>query len=99
MSDPGEVTVTLDATDADVEVPASIAAQIPLASTLAAGTKVSVLPRATRRAGVLRRMLGGARVDVPVSSRCTALLARGYVAIGAAGENAWGIAPGKPDAA
>ena len=93
MSDE-EVTVQLDATAADVEVPASIAPQIPLASTLAPGTKVSVLPVATRKGGALRRMFGGGKVEVPVASRCTALLVRGYVGIAAAGDKAWGVAPG-----
>lgn len=64
--------------------------------TLAPGTKVSVLPEATRPAGVLRRMLGGSHVAVPAWARCTALLVRGYVRIGAAGDAAWGIAPEPP---
>jgi hypothetical protein len=94
---PQEVTVRLDATAADVEVPAAVAQQIPEASTLAAGTKVSVPPQATRQGGVLRRMLGGTHVAVPAWARCTALLVRGYVRIGAAGDAAWGVVPGEED--
>jgi hypothetical protein len=87
------VTVRLDATDADVEEPAAVASQIPLASTLPPGTRVVVPSTATRRGGVLRRLLGPRGVPVPRSTGCTALLARGYVAIGADADGAWGYAP------
>jgi hypothetical protein len=88
------VTVRLDATEADVEEPGSVAGQIPHASTLPPGTRIVVLATATRRRGMLRRLLGPRRVPVPRSTRCTALLARGYVAIGADDDGAWGYAPG-----
>jgi hypothetical protein len=87
------VTVQLDATGADVEVPASVAGQIPLAITLPPGTRVVVLANATRRGGLLRRLLGRRREPVPPSTACTALLVRGYVDIGADGGGAWGHAP------
>jgi len=87
------VTVRLDATEADVEEPGAVAGQIPHASTVSPGTRVVVLATATRRGGVLRRLLGPRRVPVPRSTRCTALLVRGYVAIGADDDGAWGYAP------
>ncbi|HEY3822632.1 MAG TPA: hypothetical protein VGL81_35950 [Polyangiaceae bacterium] len=87
------VTVRLDATEADVEEPAAVAAQIPLASTLPPGTRVVVQATATRRGGLLRRLLGPRREPVPRSTGCTALLARGYVAIGADADGSWGHAP------
>jgi hypothetical protein len=89
----GPVTVRLDATDADVEEPGAVAGQIPHASTVSPGTRVVVLATATRRGGVLRRLLGGRSVPVPRSTGCTALLARGYVGIGADDDGAWGYAP------
>ncbi len=87
------VTVQLDATAADVGVPAAVAGQIPLASTLAPGTRVVVRASATRRGGVLGRLLGPRREPVPRSTACTALLVRGYVDIGADDAGAWGVAP------
>jgi hypothetical protein len=91
MSDP--VTVHLDAATADLDEPAAVAAQIPMASPLSPGTKVLVLPTAKRQGGVLRRLLGPRREAVPRSTACTALLTRGYVAIGADDAGAWGYAP------
>jgi hypothetical protein len=87
------VTVRLDATDADVDEPGAVADQIPRASTLPPGTRVVVLGTATRRGGVLRRLLGPKTVPVPRSTGCTALLTRGYVGIGADDDGAWGYAP------
>jgi hypothetical protein len=91
--EPQPVTVRLDATEADVEEPGAMAGQIPHASALPPGTRVAVLATATRRGGVLRRLLGARSVPVPRSTGCTALLTRGYVAIGADDEGAWGYAP------
>ncbi len=87
------VTVHLDATAADVEEAGAVAGQIPHASTVSPGTRVVVLATATRQGGVLRRLFGPRRVPVPRSTGCAALLARGYVAIGADDDGAWGIAP------
>jgi hypothetical protein len=87
------VTVRLDASNADVESVAAMALQIPLAGTLAARTPVVVLGAAVRRGGLLRRWLGDKSVPVPRAVRCTALLVRGYVDIGADGSRAWGYAP------
>ena len=88
------VTVRLDASDTEVQDASAVAEQIPLAGTLAGRTRVTVLPTATRRVGVLRRWLGQRSVPVPRSVRCTALLMRGYVDIGADVDGAWGYAPG-----
>jgi hypothetical protein len=90
---PGDaVAIRLDATDADVEDPRSFAAQVPHASTLRAGSAVRVLAVATRRRA-LGRWLGDGHAKVARAARCTALLARGYVGITAAGEEVWGFAP------
>ena len=91
MTDATEVR--LDATDTDVEEPGAVAGQIPRARDVAPGTRVVVLATATRRGGVLRRLLGAGKVPVPRSTGCTALLARGYVAIGADNAGAWGYSP------
>ncbi len=87
------VTVRLDATAADVEEAGAVAGQIPHASSVSPGTRVVVLATASRQGGVLRRLFGPRRVPVPRSTGCTALLARGYVAIGADDDGAWGTAP------
>ena len=91
MTDATEVR--LDATDTDVEEPGAVAGQIPHARDVAPGTRVVVLATATRRGGVLGRLLGARKVPVPRSTGCTALLARGYVAIGADDAGSWGYAP------
>jgi hypothetical protein len=86
------VIVRLDATDADMEDPHAVAPQIPHASTLRAGSAVRVAGVATKRRA-LGRWLGDGHAKVPRVARCTALLARGYVAIAAAGDDVWGLAP------
>ncbi|HEY8088194.1 MAG TPA: hypothetical protein VIF09_10125 [Polyangiaceae bacterium] len=98
MTDGEDREVRLDATGADVEVPAAIAAQLPLASTLPPGTRLTVLPTATRKAGALRRLFGDRGVPVPRWSRCSALLARGYVDVCAAGDSVWARSPASPTA-
>jgi hypothetical protein len=87
------VTVQLDATDADLGDVSAVAKQVPDASTLAAQTRVRLPSMAFRRGGMLRKLLGPARVPVDRAARCTALLVCGYVGIGADDEAAWGIAP------
>ncbi len=89
----GAVPVPLDATHADVTSPAEVAAQIPEPSTLPPGAAVVLGPLATRKRGALGRLLGDGKTKVPLSARCTALLARGYVELGADGEVAWGFTP------
>ena len=94
MSGPpqGAQRVTLSATDADMEDPAQVAAQLPAANTLDAGAAVLVEPGAVQKRGLLRRVLGDRRVPVSKAVRCTALLARGYVDIAAEGDVVWGRA-------
>jgi len=87
------VVIRLDATDTDIDVPAAVATRIPRASTQPPQTRVTVSRTATRRAGILRRLLGQKGVPVPRAIVCTALLVRGYVDIGADDEVAWGVAP------
>lgn len=86
------VIVRLDATDTDLEDPHAVAPQIPHASTLRAGSAVRLPGLATRRRA-LGRWLGDGHAKVPRVARCTALLARGYVGIAAAGDDVWGFAP------
>jgi len=59
------------------------AVQIPPAREVARGRLVIVLPERAAPAGILARLFGGGRASVPRSVRATALLARGYGAIGA----------------
>jgi hypothetical protein len=88
--------IVLDAADLDPEDAASVAAQIPEASSLEPGTCVFVLGAASRGAGVLARLMG--KVTVPRATRCSALLVQGYVGIGAGVDDvsgadvAWGLA-------
>jgi hypothetical protein len=84
------VDVRVDAACADVDEASSIAPQIPLASTLAPGTRVRVLPTAIREGGALQRLFRGATLAVPTHARCTALLVRGYVDITVDGDDVWG---------
>lgn len=87
------LVVRLDASEADVQSVAAMAAQIPHASTLQPRAPVVVPATAVRRGGVLRRWLGDRRVPVPSAVRCAALLVRGYVDIGADEARAWGYGP------
>jgi hypothetical protein len=91
--EPETITVRLDATGADLSDPSAVATQIPAAGGLAARTRVSVLPTALRRSGVLGRILGPREVPVGRAARCTALLVRGYVDVAADDTSAWGFAP------
>jgi hypothetical protein len=75
-----------------VDDPAVLAEQIPLATTLATGTRVALPPIAWRRRGALGRILGPGKVAVGRAARCTALIVRGYVDIGADDGSAWGFA-------
>jgi hypothetical protein len=72
------VAVLLDATEADLEDAPSVAAQLPLATTLPPGTRVFVLGEATRTRAGLGRWLGPGTAGVARAPRCAALLARGY---------------------
>jgi hypothetical protein len=74
---------------------AGVAAQLPLAAELPAGTPVFVLGRARARRSFWR--LFARDVAISRAARCTALLVRGYVGIGAGSiegdDLAWGQAP------
>ncbi len=86
--------VTLDVTNADPEDVSAVASQIPDPKTLPPRTRVTVPAIATRGGGLLRRLLGETKVPVSRAIRCTALLVRGYVGVGADTERAWGVVPG-----
>ena len=75
------VAILLDATSIDVDDPAQVAGQIPAAAELPPATPIFVLGVAAGRRAVLRLL--ERRVPVTRAARCTALLARGYVDIGA----------------
>jgi hypothetical protein len=90
------IAVLLDAGAADdPRTIAGVAAQLPHASTLPSGTAVFVLGKATAARAFWRLLARD--LPVPRASRCTALLAKGYVDIGAddvnADDLAWGLAP------
>ena len=83
------VAVWLDATGIDVDDPAQIVAQLPPVAELPPGTPVFVLGSAARGRRVLR-WLGTRSVPVTRAARCTALVARGYVGVGAGIDDASG---------
>jgi hypothetical protein len=90
------IAVLVDATGLDERDAGAIAAQIPSADDLQAATAVFVLDVAVRGRGALR-WLGARTVNLPRTCRCTALVARGYVSVGAAvdpsgrGDLVWGF--------
>jgi hypothetical protein len=95
------VAVVLDATSLDVDDAASVALQLPAAANLPEGALVLVSGVALRSGGVLGRLFGGGGVAVSRAARCGALVARGYVDVGAGldpatkTDLAWGRAPGR----
>jgi hypothetical protein len=92
MSAPaGATVVRLDATGVDAEDFAALASQLPHASTLPPRTAVAVPAVAVRRRSFLRGVLGDRKVSVSRSTRCTALLLRGYVDVAADAGAAWGF--------
>jgi hypothetical protein len=92
-----DVAVLLDAPPENGRAITSIAEQVPLASSLPSGTAVFVLGAAPSAHGLWR--LFGRTAPVARTVRCTALLVRGYVEIGAGideasgADVAWGSAP------
>jgi hypothetical protein len=78
----------LDVHGADARSTAAIAAQVPLASELAGGARLIVLGAAAVGDSVWQVFSRGA--TVPRAVRCGALLARGYVDIGAGVDDATG---------
>ena len=90
------IAVLLDAADGgEPRTIAGVAAQLPHASTLPSGTPVFVLGTAAAARPFWHLFARG--VPIPRAARCTALLARGYVDIGAdevdGDDLAWGHAP------
>jgi hypothetical protein len=90
------IAVFLDAGGAgDPRTVAGVVAQLPAASDLPPGTPVLVLGRAAAHRAFWR--LFARDVAVPRAARCTALLVRGYVDLGAGDVNgddlAWCYAP------
>jgi hypothetical protein len=92
-TDGDAVAVLLHACREDTDDPAQVAAQIPHATELPPGTRVFVLGRAVRSGGMLR-WLGMRTTPVRRAPRCTALVARGYISVGASvdADLAWGVA-------
>ncbi|MDP9000715.1 MAG: hypothetical protein M3O46_11455 [Myxococcota bacterium] len=94
--DASAVGILVDATQIDAEDPALVAAQIPAAEDLPPRTQVFILGGAARGAG-LARWFWPRAVSVPRAARCAALVARGYVAVGAGIDDtsgtdvAWGL--------
>jgi hypothetical protein len=92
-----DVAVLLHAPHGGDRAIASVAEQVPRASTLPSGASVFVLGGAASDRRLWRLL--GRRFPVTRASRCTALLVRGYVDIGAgvdevSGDDlAWGSAP------
>jgi hypothetical protein len=91
--------VWLDAAALNGDDVAAIARQLPPASTLPEGTPLVVLGVAAGTGGLWGKLLGGGP-SVSRAARCGALIARGYVDVGAAADAstkadiAWGRAPG-----
>jgi len=82
---------------ADAKDVAAIARALPDPATLEPGTRISVLGSPKEAPSLTTRLfaaLGRAKAPgVPCAWRCTALVARGYVKVGAADGRAWGFAP------
>lgn len=91
------VALLLDASGLSPCTLAAVARQVPLAGTLASGTPLFVLGVAAAD-GALWRLFGRG-VQVSRAARCSALVARGYVEVGAGldeatgSDLAWGQAP------
>jgi hypothetical protein len=77
----------------------SLFAQIPKATIFPSGTPIVLLGTAISRVNAWRRLLGGGSVRVPRATRCTALVARGYIDVGGGidestgSDLAWGCSP------
>jgi hypothetical protein len=99
-ADAAAAAVLLDATTLDGGDAPAVALQLPAAATLPAAMLVVVSGAALRGVGLLGRLFGGATTPVSRAARCGALVARGYVDVGAGVDPvtkmdiAWGRAPG-----
>ncbi len=86
-------TITLDPSVSSVD---DVMNALPDADELASGTLVLVPGSDGERRSFVRTVLGafGARTKtIPLSWRCSALVARGYVNVAAHEDMAWGYAP------
>jgi hypothetical protein len=89
------IAILLDAAGVDLDDPAQVATQIPHATDLPAATALFVFGAAARSRGMLRWL--GRATKISRAARCTALVARGYVDIGAGTDDpsgadlAWGL--------
>jgi hypothetical protein len=81
--DASDVAVLLETAGDDWKSLDRIVAQLPEAASLPADATLVVLGRAVRNESSWRRWVGDRMVPVPRALRCTALLVRGYVDIGA----------------
>jgi hypothetical protein len=93
-TDADAIAVLIDAAELDVDNPREIAAQIPQATELPQATRVFVLGVAARGRGAIGWLARAIRI--PRATRCTALVARGYVEVGAGADDtgsdlAWGL--------
>ena len=93
-----DVALLLDATGSDLNTVEALLPQVPMASTLPSGALLVIFGAAARGGPIWRRLLWGRAAPVARALRCTAMLARGYVDIGAGPDErgsaslAWGRA-------
>jgi hypothetical protein len=91
------VAVLLDVRGHSACTTADVAGQLPVAASLPPGTPVLVLGNAANDGALWRLFARG--VPVPRGARCSALIARGYVDVGAGVDEVsgadlvWGSAP------
>lgn len=97
MGAAGVLTVEISAEEVDPASIRGVAARLPDPATLPAGQRVAVESRGRPRSRVSRWLRRDASMDVPLAVRCSALLARGYVEVGATADGvAVGIVPDAP---
>lgn len=92
------MVVMLDASAGDLAGVAAIAAQVPDPGAFARRTLVVLLGEASRGGGAWRRLVRMNAAPVSRADRCSALLVRGYIDIGAGSDAAhkdltWGWSP------
>jgi hypothetical protein len=98
-ADGESLAVLLDGAAEELDQVEAVAAQIPPSDQLAPGTLVVLLGTAAPRGARWLQWIAARPPTVARAIRCSALLARGYVAVGGgidaapAADLAWGIAP------
>ncbi len=93
-TDADAIAILIDAAEIDVDNPGEIAAQVPQSTELPPATLVFVLGVAARGRGAIGWLARAIRI--PRATRCTALVARGYVEVGAGADDSgadlvWGL--------